>query len=56
MRIRAFTIDTRDPGDVDELRRLFDEGVVAAADVIAVIGKTEGNGGRNDFTRALAMS
>jgi cyanuric acid amidohydrolase len=56
LRVRAFTIDTRDPGDVDELRRMLDERVVVARDVIAVIGKTEGNGGRNDFSRALAMT
>ncbi len=56
MRVRAFAIDTRDPGDVDELRRLLDAGTFAAADVIAVIGKTEGNGGRNDFSRGLAMA
>lgn len=55
MRIRAFAIDTRDPGDVSELRRLLDDGVIAAHEVLAVIGKTEGNGGRNDFTRGLAM-
>jgi cyanuric acid amidohydrolase len=56
VRVRAFAIDTRDPGDVDELRRLLDERVFAASDVIAVIGKTEGNGGRNDFSRGLAMA
>jgi cyanuric acid amidohydrolase len=56
LRVRAFAIDTRDPGDVDELRRLLDAGTFAAADVIAVIGKTEGNGGRNDFSRGLAMA
>jgi cyanuric acid amidohydrolase len=56
VKVRAFAIDTRDPADVDELRRLLDEQVIAARDVIAVIGKTEGNGGRNDFSRALAMT
>ena len=56
MRVRAFAIDTRDPSDVDELRRLLDERVFAAADVIAVFGTTEGNGGRHDFSRALAMT
>ncbi|MBK9751903.1 MAG: ring-opening amidohydrolase [Nannocystis sp.] len=56
MRVRAFAIDTRDPADVDELRRLLDAQAFAASDVIAVIGKTEGNGGRNDFSRGLAMA
>lgn len=34
--------------------RLVREEVLAADEVIAVIGKTEGNGGVNDFTRILA--
>jgi cyanuric acid amidohydrolase len=55
MRIRAFNLETLGPDDVDGVRGLLDRGTIRAEDVIAVIGKTEGNGGRNDFTRALAM-
>jgi barbiturase len=40
--------------DASGLARLIDDGVFAADDVIAVIGKTEGNGGVNDYTRILA--
>ena len=40
--------------DASELGRLIDEGVFEADRVIAVIGKTEGNGGVNDYTRILA--
>ena len=40
--------------DAGGLARLIDDGVVRADDVIAVIGKTEGNGGVNDYTRILA--
>jgi barbiturase len=40
--------------DASELARLIDDGVVEADRVIAVIGKTEGNGGVNDYTRILA--
>jgi barbiturase len=40
--------------DASGLAQLIEEGVVAADEVIAVIGKTEGNGGVNDFTRILA--
>jgi cyanuric acid amidohydrolase len=54
--IRAYPIDTAEPGDVSALRRLFDEGIVRADDVVCVVGKTEGNGGRNDFTRQLAAT
>ena len=37
-----------------ELTKLIDDGVIHADRVIAVIGKTEGNGGVNDYTRIIA--
>src|SRR6185312_2177220 len=40
--------------DASELANLIDDGVLEADRVIAVIGKTEGNGGVNDYTRILA--
>ncbi len=40
--------------DASELAKLIDDGVLEADRVIAVIGKTEGNGGVNDYTRLLA--
>ncbi len=40
--------------DASELAKLIDDGVLEADRVIAVIGKTEGNGGVNDYTRILA--
>src|SRR5215470_11524282 len=40
--------------DASELAKLIDDGVFEADRVIAVIGKTEGNGGVNDYTRILA--
>jgi ring-opening amidohydrolase-like protein len=40
--------------DASELTRLIDDGVIQADRVIAVIGKTEGNGGVNDYTRIIA--
>ena len=40
--------------DASELAKLIDEGVFEADRVIAVIGKTEGNGGVNDYTRIIA--
>jgi cyanuric acid amidohydrolase len=40
--------------DATELTMLIDEGVLEADRIIAVIGKTEGNGGVNDYTRILA--
>jgi barbiturase len=40
--------------DASGLATLIDDGVFAADEVIAVIGKTEGNGGVNDYTRILS--
>ncbi|MFI6483208.1 ring-opening amidohydrolase [Nonomuraea sp. NPDC050663] len=40
--------------DASGLSKLIDEGVIEAHRVLAVIGKTEGNGGVNDYTRILA--
>ncbi len=40
--------------DASELAKLLDEGVIDADRVVAVIGKTEGNGGVNDYTRIIA--
>lgn len=40
--------------DASGLTALIDDGRFAADDVLAVIGKTEGNGGVNDYTRILA--
>ena len=40
--------------DASELAKLIDDGVLQADRVVAVIGKTEGNGGVNDYTRIIA--
>jgi cyanuric acid amidohydrolase len=40
--------------DASELGKLVDDGVLDADRIIAVIGKTEGNGGVNDYTRIIA--
>ena len=40
--------------DASGLAELIDEGVLEADRVLAVIGKTEGNGGVNDYTRIIA--
>ena len=46
----------RGPGDVSGLARLLDDGVFRAQDIVAILGKTEGNGGVNDFTREYASA
>jgi ring-opening amidohydrolase-like protein len=40
--------------DASELATLIDDGVLQADRVIAIIGKTEGNGGVYDYTRIIA--
>ncbi|WGW12350.1 ring-opening amidohydrolase [Saxibacter everestensis] len=40
--------------DASGLSELIDDGVLEADRVVAVIGKTEGNGGVNDYTRIIA--
>jgi cyanuric acid amidohydrolase len=47
----VFRLTMAHPGDLSELERLIVGGAIRAADVRAIIGKTEGNGGVNDFTR-----
>ena len=40
--------------DASGLAELIDKGILDADRVVAVVGKTEGNGGVNDYTRILA--
>jgi len=54
MAIEVRKVILENVSDGSGLEALIEEGVFAADDVIAVIGKTEGNGGVNDFTRILA--
>ena len=49
-------IPTKGPGDVSGLMALIDSGEIAASEIVAVLGKTEGNGGVNDFTREYAVA
>jgi cyanuric acid amidohydrolase len=51
---QAFKVGMRAPDDVSEATRLLDSGAFKAEHVAAILGKTEGNGAVNDYTRALA--
>src|SRR5436190_23425037 len=42
------------PGDTSGLLDLFESGRIRPEEVVAILGKTEGNGGVNDFTRGFA--
>jgi cyanuric acid amidohydrolase len=43
------------PGDTAPLEALIDGGKLNAAEIVAIFGKTEGNGCVNDFTRPYAV-
>ena len=47
-------VPIRSVSDASGLADLVDEGVIDADRVVAVVGKTEGNGGVNDYTRIIA--
>jgi len=49
-------IPTKGPGDVSGLMQLIAAGKVDPSTILAVLGKTEGNGGVNDFTREYALA
>jgi barbiturase len=47
-------VPIRNVSDASGLAELVDEGVIDGDRVVAVVGKTEGNGGVNDYTRIIA--
>jgi len=49
-------IPCRSPGDTSGLEDLLASGRLVAQDIVAVIGKTEGNGCVNDYTREYATA
>lgn len=54
--VGVFKIATQGPGDVSGLMSLIGSGAVDPASILAILGKTEGNGGVNDFTREYAVA
>jgi len=54
MAIEVAKVELKTVQDASGLEACIKNGQFAADEVIAVIGKTEGNGGVNDFTRILA--
>jgi cyanuric acid amidohydrolase len=54
MKIGVHKIAMAAPNDVSGLKSLIDSGAIDPATIVALIGKTEGNGGANDFTRGFA--
>ncbi|SCB40043.1 barbiturase [Bradyrhizobium shewense] len=54
--VGVFRIATIGPGDVSGLMNLIGSGTIDPRSILAILGKTEGNGGVNDFTREYAVS
>jgi cyanuric acid amidohydrolase len=54
--VDVFRLPCRGPGDTSALEALLDSGQVRATDIVAVMGKTEGNGCVNDYTREYATA
>jgi cyanuric acid amidohydrolase len=54
MKIGVYKVAMASPSDVSELTQLIDSHEIDPAEIVALIGKTEGNGGANDFTRGFA--
>lgn len=48
---QVFSLPISGPEDVSALENLLESGQIMAEDIVAVLGKTEGNGCVNDFTR-----
>jgi hypothetical protein len=54
--VQVWRIPCSGPGDLSGVKALIDAGEIIAADIVAVMGKTEGNGCVNDFTREYAST
>jgi cyanuric acid amidohydrolase len=55
-RTGVFRIAMRGPADISGLIALIEKRELEAREIVAILGKTEGNGGVNDFTREYATS
>ncbi len=54
MDVKIYRIAMSGPEDVSGLKELVDKGEIDPTEIVAVLGKTEGNGCVNDFTRGYA--
>ena len=55
-RTAVFRLEMSGPGDVSGLLNLCCSGTLDPAHIVAILGKTEGNGGVNDFTREYSCA
>src|SRR5271168_5162327 len=56
MECTVHRVPMRHPGDLSAILRLIDQGELTAETIVAILGKTEGNGCVNDFTRGYAVT
>ena len=56
MDVNVYKIPMAGPDDVSSLKDLIEKGEINPEEIIAVLGKTEGNGCVNDFTRGFCTS
>ncbi|MFN8891078.1 MAG: ring-opening amidohydrolase, partial [Alphaproteobacteria bacterium] len=54
MRAIVERLPMRDPADMSALKAAFAAGRLDPSNIVAILGKTEGNGCVNDFTRGYA--
>lgn len=54
MQAKVFKVPMNNPADTSRIERLINEGAFNPEDVITIMGKTEGNGCVNDFTRGYS--
>ncbi|QQN63496.1 ring-opening amidohydrolase [Bradyrhizobium diazoefficiens] len=54
--VGVFKVATKGPGDVSGLMSMIASGAIDPTSILAILGKTEGNGGVNDFTREYAVA
>lgn len=55
MKVNVFKISQNCPNDLTALEALIEAGKLDPAKIVAILGKTEGNGCVNDFTRGFAV-
>lgn len=51
----VYVVPAKSPSDVSGIQKLIDAGTIQGKDIIAVLGKTEGNGCVNDWTRGYSV-
>lgn len=55
-RVDVHRVPCRGPGDLSSVQALIDQGLIDPTTIVAVMGKTEGNGCVNDHTRDFAAT